>query len=362
MILIIGAGIAGLSLGWELLKAGADVTLVEAGSIASGASGVATSYLEPRLGETAMRKLEWQAFRKWPTWSSELEEASGTKVNFCSKGQLKVTLAENLTRFEKDIDQRTTQHWSFEELSAGQVRELEPSLSSELIKGLFLPDMSWVDGLEVCYALASAITRLGGEIRMGWHVDRVEFSGRSARLIARDGNILEGETIVLANGIGANTIEGIPDDIPPSRPIRGVNLIIDQTPLDSPITHLIKHHRGNLCPRGDNRLIVGTTYDRNETNLVADDSVIEKLYNNTEGILPALPDLPLLDVTCGVRVKIGDGKLLLGRSELEPRLGFSLSHAGAGFLRAPTVAQEFARYLIDGQTSEFFAPFINRRF
>jgi len=50
MILIIGAGIAGLSLGYELARRGAKVTVLEAGKIASGASGVATSYLEPRWG------------------------------------------------------------------------------------------------------------------------------------------------------------------------------------------------------------------------------------------------------------------------------------------------------------------------
>ena len=59
MILIVGAGIAGLSLGWELVKSGAEVTIVDIGEVAGGASGIATSYLEPRLGKTQMRRLEW---------------------------------------------------------------------------------------------------------------------------------------------------------------------------------------------------------------------------------------------------------------------------------------------------------------
>ena len=50
MIVIVGAGIAGLSLAYELTRRGNEVTVLEADTIASGASGVATSYLEPRLG------------------------------------------------------------------------------------------------------------------------------------------------------------------------------------------------------------------------------------------------------------------------------------------------------------------------
>lgn len=37
-IVIIGAGVAGLSIGWRLLQAGAQVTILERGQAASGAT------------------------------------------------------------------------------------------------------------------------------------------------------------------------------------------------------------------------------------------------------------------------------------------------------------------------------------
>ena len=106
MIVIIGAGIAGLSVGYELIKLGQKVTILERAKIASGASGVATSYLEPRLGNTAMRAIERESMHRWEDYAIELETRSGLKTGFRRDGQIKVTLHENIRHFQKDLDAR----------------------------------------------------------------------------------------------------------------------------------------------------------------------------------------------------------------------------------------------------------------
>ena len=70
MIVIVGAGIACLSVAYELVRRGARVTVVEANQIAVGASGVATSYLKSRLGNTAMRAIERDSIMVavWNEW------------------------------------------------------------------------------------------------------------------------------------------------------------------------------------------------------------------------------------------------------------------------------------------------------
>ena len=100
MIVIVGAGIAGLSLAYELSHRGNKVTVLEANTIASGASGVATSYLEPRLGTTPARAIEHEAMRRWEDYAADLETVSGFSVGFRRAGQIRVALAENLAKFE----------------------------------------------------------------------------------------------------------------------------------------------------------------------------------------------------------------------------------------------------------------------
>ena len=79
-VTIVGGGIAGLSLGWELLRHGRRVTVREANTIGSGTSHAATSYMEPRLGDperSAARRMEWESLRLWPAFAKDVEAASG---------------------------------------------------------------------------------------------------------------------------------------------------------------------------------------------------------------------------------------------------------------------------------------------
>ncbi len=153
--------------------------------------------------------------------------------------------------------------------------------------------------------------------------------------------------------MGANDLVGLPNDIPKSQNIRGVNLLADMVGLKQPIRHLIKHHRGYLCPRelpgAPEGLIVGTTYEEGENSLKPKPHVVEQLYKYAESILPEVRRLPLLGVSAGLRTKVGDGMLRLGRSHEASNIYYSLSHVGAGFLRAPTIAGEFAGFVLDGQ-------------
>ena len=356
MIIIIGAGIAGLSLANELLIRGAEVTVLEAKTVACGASGVATSYLEPRPGNTPLRKVEWDALRRWPGYAAKLQSASGIPVEFHDDGGLRVTLEENLTRFKRELKLRQKPKWNIDPISPQVLHRLEPSLSEKIVAGADFNDVCRVNGRAVCMALALTIRSLGGKVLEYWQVRDCQVNRHAIMVTSRDGRRLAGDKLVLCTGAGDNTIPGLPEDVPRTRPVRGVNLVVDQSGLAHPVSRLIKHHRGNFCPRGNGQLIVGTTYEPGETSLKPDNTVIEKLYANAEPILPMVRDLPLVTVTAGIRAKVGDGLLRLGRSSLQPGVFFSLSHAGAGFLRAPVVADEFAGFVLSGTKGRFTHP------
>ncbi|MGI9365515.1 MAG: NAD(P)/FAD-dependent oxidoreductase [Rhizobiaceae bacterium] len=352
MIVIIGAGIAGLSLGYELIKLGIKVTILEKAKIASGASGVATSYLEPRLGNTAMRAIESESMRRWEDYANELESRSGLKIGFNRDGQIKVTLRENIRHFKKDLAARVRQEALFEQLSSKSLQALEPSLSGDIIDAIYLPEVRWVTGHMVCKALAEIIENSYGQIIEGCEVTGIESSPSGLGIKTSRDETFNAEKLILCTGFGASLIKDLPDDVPQSRAVRGVNLVLDQSGLTHPLTHLIKHHRGNMCPRENSQLIVGTTYESDQTSLQVDEDVVEFLYSNAEPILPSVRQMPLLKVTAGLRSKVGDGNLRLGQSKAQPGLYYSLSHGGAGYLRAPVIASELARFVLDNEPGE----------
>ncbi len=356
MIAVVGAGIAGLSVAYELTLLGAQVTVFEADKVAGGASGVATCYLEPRLGDTPMRRLEREALARWPGWVEALQTQTGIDTGFRTTGQLRVSLPEYAARLEQNTAEREAEGSPCSRISAEQARRIEPLVSPDIATAVFLPHVRWVDGKKVCAALAEAMRKNGGAICESSPVSTME----AGRLTLADGTAVPVEKVILCNGMGANTVSGRPQDIPAARPVRGVNIVLDTSGLEQPIRHMIKHHRGNMVPADEKRLIVGTTYEAGLETLQVSDQVIEMLYKNAEPILPCIRDLPLLEVNAGLRTKVADGNLRLGRSRENPAVYYSLGHAGSGYLRAPVVAPEFAQFIATGEPGEMLRDLITR--
>ncbi|MBZ0218339.1 MAG: FAD-binding oxidoreductase, partial [Fimbriimonadaceae bacterium] len=164
MIVIVGAGIAGLSLGWRLAQSGAPVTVIEQNKIGSAASYAAAAYLEPRLGTGAMRELEWAAVGLWRRFAQEVEDSAGQSIDYRRDGQLRIAYKETNEKVVADHKQRILEGWRSEWMDAAELRRLEPNLSDEVVAGSYLPDVDWCDGRKLCAALSRGIVNAGGRV------------------------------------------------------------------------------------------------------------------------------------------------------------------------------------------------------
>ncbi len=350
-VIIVGAGIVGLSLAVALADQGVRVKILDAANVGAGASGAATSYLEPRPGETPLRLLEQEAGRRWQNYAAELKIRSGIDPAYAGEGQIRVAVAQNAQKLEAELAAHEGMGSPVTRLSVQQVRQLEPELTSHLALAAHLPDVSWVDGGAVCEALAAIVVNGGHGIVENCQVESVEFRQDCVAVLTDNDVQHLGGKLVLCCGMGANSVAGLPQDVPQLRAVRGVNLVL-QSP---PVSHMIKHRLGNMVPRG-NGLLVGTTYERGIEDLEVDGTVVETLLANAESILPNIRDWPLLGVMAGLRTKTPSGDLALGRSTHQPACYHSLGHAGSGFLRTPVIASEFADFIATNRPGKWTAP------
>jgi len=348
LIIIVGGGIAGLSLGWHLIKKGQEITVIEQHHVGSGASAAASAYLEPRLGSGAMRRLEWAAIKAWPEFVTEIEKASGIKIDFRSNGQLRPAFADSIEMVKNDAETRRAQGWNLQWLEGEKLHKLAPHLSPHIIAAAYLPDIHWLDGRLLCQALATAITNAGGTIIEG--AKTISIMGRTGQVTGietRHGQF-KATRIVLSAAMGTNEILNLPLEIPECRPVKGsiISLEMDsQSPLTS---HLLRHPNGHvLTPRSDGRLLVGSTHEDGETSTTVSADTQMQLKQSAIDLLPDAANLTIAEATSGIRALIGDGSLRLGTSKNLPGLYYSLSHAGAGYLRAPAIARQFADFIID---------------
>ncbi len=358
MIVIIGAGIAGLSLGWELASAGADVTILEKNTIASGASGAAGAYLEPRPGMGKLRALEWASLKLWPDFAERLEQQSGMDIGFCQQGVTHIGYLDWREKLERAVEFHRSSGWDVEWLEGDELKGFEPALSSKVAAGFHLPQVHHIDARKTCHALAIAFQRKGGTLIEGAEVVRLEEKDSGQEVLTATGENYMANTLIISAGFGSNDISNLPDDIPISRPVRGILVEIAQPDKKQLLRHPVKRPDGVLLPMSNGNLLVGSSHEEGETLLSAPKSIVNKMLKSATRTVPAITELPIVETRIGIRALVGDGLLRLGRSKDNSDIFYSLSHAGAGFLRAPLIASEFAGIIINpDERPKYIAPY-----
>src|SRR6185312_9873437 len=136
-VVIIGAGVAGLGIGWRLLQQGCAVTILERFQPGTGASWAAAGMLavtaELEDAAEAERALAMRASALWPGFAAELEEASGRAVFLASDGAL--LLAADTAELEVMAGRATN---DLKLVGAEEARALVPLLGSA-VGGLWSP-------------------------------------------------------------------------------------------------------------------------------------------------------------------------------------------------------------------------------
>ncbi|MEM8645282.1 MAG: FAD-dependent oxidoreductase [Pseudomonadota bacterium] len=349
-IIIIGAGISGLSLAKALVDKEQAVLVVEAGKVGSGASGAAAAYLEPRTGTGGLRAIEWESLKRWPAYAQHVAESTGTDLDYRTEGLIHVAREDGLPRLQREFEQRKAAGTPVTWLSGDEARETEPALSPDILAGYSLHQVHTLDARAFCAAMAALLVQMGVEVSEETHVLSITTDGDELLLDTSRGE-RRAAKVVLCCAMGRNHIEGLPDDVPLSRPVRGVMLDLAEDEGQPLVSRMVKHSKGVICPRTGGRLLVGPTSEKGETSLLVDDDVIAGLLETAGQFIPAVAKLDRTNILVGIRALIGDGALKLGQSRAVPGVYYSLSHGGSGFLRAPVVAEELADYLLNEAAS-----------
>lgn len=345
-IVIIGAGIAGLSLAWQLVRLDRRVIVVDSGSVGSGASWAATAYLEPRTGKGSLRDIEWASLREWPELAAKIEEASGQDIDYRRDGLIHLAQPEKMDDLRAEVEERRGGGWGARWLDRTELRELEPSISPDVDGALYLPKVNWLDGRKLCRALAAAIQAHGSSVIEQSAAVQLSATNHGV-LVTTASEDINASRAVICTGAAGTAIEGLPEDIPYCRPVRGVVVSIQTNPDNPLINRVLKHKKGPICPRSDGRVLIGTTYERGETEKTVAPELSEQLVTQAVEFVPGLLDYSVTEVTAGIRALAPDGLIHLGQSRKMPGVYYSLSHSGAGYLRTPVISREFARFVVD---------------
>jgi glycine oxidase len=328
-VAVVGGGIIGLSIAWQLSRRGVDVTVFDDG--ADGAWHVAAGMLAPG-GEAAYEtpalvRLMAASARRWPSFASEL----GVDVGYDETGTLSLAVTA-------DDVATASREWHSPALRPSRLRELEPALSPRVRAGVHLPADRQVDPRRVVAALRSSLG------------DRIVVK----RVSSLDD--VDASTIVVAAGCGTAALTGLP-----IRPVKGQVLRLRGEPglLKHVLEATVDARSVYVVPRADGEIVVGATQEERSDRTVTAGGVYDLLRAAIE-LVPGLSECALAETLVGHRPGTPDNAPLLG--QWNDRVVVAAGHFRNGVLLAPVTADLIVDLVVSGVADPLMDDFAPGRF
>ena len=356
-IIIIGAGVAGLSIGWRLLQAGAQVTILERAQAGSGATWAAAGMiaLAAELEKSPPVEIVFarQSNGLWPDFVKEVEAASGSAIGYARSGTL--LLRGDATTMAS----RATADPSLTFLSAEEVRARWPMLTGECAGGLWASDEAHVDNRALGRALTIAFLKAGGVLKPTEAVTNLEQQGARVTGVQTPYGRYHADAVLLAAGAWSGQLVDVP-----ITPVKGEMIALTPPPDEAfdfagPV---VWGEGAYLVPRPDSeggRLLVGATMEEQGFDTSLSPAVPGQLRARAAAMMPALARWTLAEHWAGLRPRSPDGLPLLGPSAT-PGLFIASGQYRNGILFAPAIAALMSDMLLG--RAEPIPAFDPRRF
>jgi glycine oxidase len=239
-------------------------------------------------------------------------------------------------------------------LTGAQCRALEPLLAPAVHSGLVARGDHVVDNRRLLAALRTALERTRTPIHRQAVTELLVERGAAAGVRLADGSELRAPQVVLAAGAWSNAIAGLPDGaLPTIRPVKGQILRLAvpaaQMPFISRAVHgLVRGHSVYLAPREHGELVIGATSEEAGFDTGVTAGGVYELLRDAHALFPGLGELPMAEISVGLRPCAADNAPVLGRTGL-PGLIAATGHHRNGVLLTPVTADLIAGLLTGGE-------------
>ena len=342
---IIGAGVIGLAIARRLASAGLSITVFDKGAPGGEASYAAGGMLCPRLEFKKKSRLSQMgeiSLQLYPDYAGELEEETGQSIDLRLDGVISPLDPAGSSNGESGDHAACL-------VDGDALRDLEPGINPEITQALYYEEEGSVDNRALISALETACGRLGVKIHSNCRVLDVLVENDRARGVRTPAGDFNSPIVINSAGSWAAEVGGAVEKVE-IRPIKGQMLLLDCKDKGDEIPrHTIYSHSTYLVPRGDGRVIVGTTVEDKGFDKEVDQEAIEGLLQNAAGMFPFLGEVPLRESWAGLRPMGQQDVPTIGA--LSPRGYFvAVGHYRNGILLAPLTQELMAREIL-GESS-----------
>lgn len=364
-IAIVGGGVIGLSLAYELSHRQHEVVIAERDQVGRKSSWAGAGVFPPSNADTAIHPLEHLEARSdqlHPLWADRLKQQTGIDNQFSRCGGLYLAR----TAGEKAALLGVVGEWqqrSFEatRLSTEQMQTRFAELScagDRSVVAWWVPSETQLCNPLHLDALTSACRQNGvtilencGDVTLR----RTENSVASIMLPEHNHQTLHADAFCITAGAWTQKIV---DEIP-MVPVRGQMLLYK---LDSaPFAAVVNEGSRYLVPRRDGYVLFGATIEEAGFNTDTTDAGLENLQRHAADLLPSLTEDKLVKTWAGLRPGTFDGFPYIGPLAGLDNAFVAAGHFKAGLHLSPATAEAVADLIERKQPAIDLRPFAPSR-
>lgn len=355
--LILGGGVIGLSLAYELAGQGVRVRLVDRTQPGTEASWAGAGILPPssaHSGASPYEQLSALSLELHRQWAAELRESTGVDNGYRRCGAIYVADAPTaVDQLTQQADAWRAQHIACETPDKSQLARLEPALRLPRL-AVHVPDECQLRNPRHLRALLVACGRRGVVIDAGIEAHGWLRGGSRIVGVQTSAGLLTADRYCVTAGAWTR---GLLSDVASCqlRPIRGQIVLLNDP--RSTLRHIINDGPRYLVPRGDGRILVGSTEEdvgfdkRNTATAVAD------LLALAHAWVPDLSGAHVERCWAGLRPATPDRLPLLGRVADLENLFVAAGHFRSGLTLSTGTARVVGQLIRDQRPSIDLAPF-----
>jgi len=345
-IVIVGGGISGVCLAWELARRGhRDVLLLERDHLAAGPTSrsgavIRCHYSTPELVKLA---LEGRAF------FAKATELVGDDCGFREVGFLALVGHAEVAALQTKLAMQREAGLDVDLLRGAEILERMPGLELSTIGAAAWEGASGhADPVRATWAIGRRAAQLGVEVRVGATVREVRVAGgRVQGVVTDDGFIAAGQVVCAAGPWTRRLMAGAGAEIPTTILRNAMAMFLRPPELEKPHPVLIDMER-RFYARPDGRLSLTGSVDEAENQLVADPddfdagvdrSEIELFGRRLGAAVPALRRAPERGGWVGLYDVSPDWLHLIDEVPSAAGLWVLCGTSGHGFKLAPAIAR-----------------------
>lgn len=357
-IVLIGGGVIGLSIAYELATRGASVRVLDQGQLGQESSWAGAGMIAPGNPEQANSpetRLRAESFVRWPDWAARLREETGVDTGFACCGGVEFSPDRAPSEMSALAAKFQAEGIRTELVPARDLPTLEPNVNPQLGDAVYLPDYCQVRNPRLLRALLAACAARGVELSPGLPVTGFEQQGSRVTAVRTPSGAISARQFVVCSGAWSQSVLAHAGVTIRVEPVRGQIVLLDMLPL--PTRRILEVGPRYIVPRADGHLLVGSTEEHVGFEKCNTAEAVAELIRFGCELIPSLKSARLERCWSGLRPGSPNGLPYLGCVPSTDNLFVAAGHFRAGLMLSPITAV-LLRQLLLGETPTLTADLL----